>query len=55
MKIQQLLVTVETQHLQLVVGQRLQQQGFPLLQLVKGYGPQLQVSLYMSHMLVVSV
>ena len=57
MKIQQLLVTVETQHLQLVVGQRLQQQGLPLLQLVKAYRPprpQLQVSLYMSHMLVVS-
>ena len=55
MKIQQLLVTVETQHLQLVMGQRLQQQGIPLLQLVKAYRPQLQVSLYMSHMLVVSV
>ena len=49
MKIQQLIVSVTTQHLQLVVGQRLQQQETHPLQLVKEYRPlqpQLQVSLY---------
>ena len=49
MEIQQVLVSVTTQHLQLVVGQRLQQQETHPLQLVKAYRPprpQLQVSLY---------
>ena len=44
-----MLVSVTTQYLQLVVGQRPQQQGLPLLQLVMAYKParpQLQVSLY---------
>ena len=49
MEIQQVLVSVTTQHLQLVVGQRLQQQETHPLQLAKAYRPlrpQLQVSLY---------
>ena len=49
MEIQQLLVSVETQHLQLVLGQRPQQQGPHPPQLVTAYRParpQLQVSFY---------
>ena len=58
MKIQQLIVSVVTRHLQLVMGQKAQHQRTHLLQLAMVYRParpQLQVSLYMSHMPVVSV
>ena len=49
MEIQQVLVSVVTQHLQLVVGQRLQQQETHPLQLAKAYRPprpQMQVILH---------
>ena len=52
-----MLVSVVTQHLQLVVGQRPQHQGTHLLQLVMAYRPaqpQLQVSFYVVHELVVN-
>ena len=49
MEIQQVLVSVTTQYLQLLMGQRPQQQETHPLQLAKAYRPprpQLQVSLF---------
>ena len=57
MEIQQWLVSVMTQHPQLLMAQRSQQKEIHPLQLVTVYRPprpQLQVSWYVVHMLVVS-